>query len=136
LPQGVVAVDERRSGSVAHYPNVGARIDATALDLLHVLRQPEHAVGVPASRVSFGHQTRHLTCVLRGNPHGQQRSSDERDDLSYLNARLARRRLGSFTHHRTLCSAVNFRRDIGKLVVSSGLWEMYMAPLTANNQRP
>jgi hypothetical protein len=41
MPQGVAAVDECRTVSIAHDPNVGPRIDSPALDLLHVLRQGE-----------------------------------------------------------------------------------------------
>ncbi len=86
MPQGVVTVDECRTGSVAQYPNVGPRIDSPALDLLHVLRQPEDAVRVPAARVGFGHQSGHLGGILRGNPCGRQRSRDEPLELSYPNA--------------------------------------------------
>src|ERR1700694_2555627 len=53
MPQGVVAVHECRTSSVAQYLNVGPRIDSPALDLLHVLRQPEYDVRVPAPRDRF-----------------------------------------------------------------------------------
>src|ERR1700676_453921 len=106
MPQGVVAVDQCRTSSVAQYPNVGPRIDAPALDLLHVLRQPEHAVRVPAARVGFSHQSGHLSGVLRGNPRGRQRSRDESLKFSYPNAWMARRGLGGFAHNHTLCSAI------------------------------
>src|ERR1700687_1598400 len=106
MPHGVVAVDERRTSSVAQYPNVGPRIDSPALDLLHVLRQPEHAVRVPATRVCFGHQSSHLSGILRGNPGGRQRPRHEPLDLSYPNTRVARRGLGGFAHDLTLYSAI------------------------------
>src|SRR6202165_1906904 len=32
MPQGIVAVDQRRAGSVAQYPDVGPHIDAPALE--------------------------------------------------------------------------------------------------------
>jgi hypothetical protein len=70
MPQGVVAVEECRTSSVAHYLNVGPRIDSPALYLLHVLRQPEHAVRVPAARVGLGHQSGHLSGILLGNSDG------------------------------------------------------------------
>src|SRR6267143_874686 len=106
VPQGVVAVDECDPSSVVQYPNAGPRIDSPALDLLHVLRQPEHAVRVPATRVGFGHQSGHLSGILQGNPGGRQRTRDEPDDFSYPNAWVARRGLGGFAHDLTLYSAI------------------------------
>jgi hypothetical protein len=76
------------------------------LDLFHVLRQPEHAVRVPAARVGFGHQSRNLSGILRGNPGGLKRPRDESLDLSYPNTRVARRGLGGFAHNLTLYSAI------------------------------
>src|ERR1700730_12380198 len=106
MSQAVVAVDQCRSGSVAADPNVGPRVDSPALDLLHILRQPEHAVRIPTARVGFGHQSGHLTGILGGNPGGRQRSPDESVDFSYRNPWLARCGLGGFTHDQTLRSAI------------------------------
>src|ERR1700687_1692278 len=77
MPHGVVAVHECRTSSVAQCPNVGPRIDSPALDLLYILRQPKPAVRAPATRVGFGHQSGHLSGILRGNPSGRQRPRDE-----------------------------------------------------------
>src|ERR1700726_4805649 len=98
MPQGIVAIDECRTNSLAQYPNVGPRIDSPALDLLHVLWQAEDAVRVTAARVGFGHQSGNLGGIPRGNPGGHQRPRDEPLELSYPNVSLARCGLGGFAH--------------------------------------
>src|SRR5258708_17621478 len=61
MPQSVVAVDECRPRSVAHYVDVRPCIDRPVLDLLHILRQPEYAMRIAAARVGFCHQRGHLS---------------------------------------------------------------------------
>src|SRR5260370_26748082 len=98
MPEGVFAVDECRTNFFAQYPNVGPRIDSPALDLLHVLRQPEHAVRVPAARVGFGHQSRNLSGILRGNPAGLNRRRNDPLELRYPNGWLERGGLDRISH--------------------------------------
>jgi hypothetical protein len=63
-------------------------------------------VRVPAARVGFGHQSRNLSGILRGNPGGLKRPRDEPLELSYLNGWLERRGLGSFAHDHFLYAAI------------------------------
>src|SRR5260221_6695963 len=98
MAQGVVAVDEGRTGLAAHDVYVWLGIDGAALDLLHVLRQTEHTVRVPSARVGFGHESGHLTRVFRGNPSGYQRARYKFNEYCDLDEGLTRCRFGSFTH--------------------------------------
>jgi hypothetical protein len=98
MAQSVVAVDKGSAGLIAHDLNVGARIDGAALDLLHVLRQAEHAVRVPAARIRFGHQSGHNACVPRRYPRRRERPRYEFDEGCDGDKRLTRRNFCAFTH--------------------------------------
>src|SRR5882757_3321449 len=118
MAQSIIAVDERRTGSIAHNLNVGPRIDCAVLNLFHILRQAEHSVRVPAARVGFGHQHGHMTGIRWSNPHGHQRSRDELHDFRYWNAWLTWRWFGGFAHDQTLCYGVNVSTGLGTLTFS------------------
>jgi hypothetical protein len=55
VTQGIIAVNQCRSGSLANDLYIGSRVNSAILNLFHILGQPKYSVGVRATRIGFVH---------------------------------------------------------------------------------
>ena len=68
MAHGIVAIEQRRRGPVAHHADIRLGVDAAAADAAHIERQPDHAMGIAAAKVGLDHEAGDGFCVLVGRP--------------------------------------------------------------------
>jgi len=77
VAHAVVAVDQRGRRCGLGDLDIWPRVHSARLQPPHILRQPEHAVGVGAGEVGLGHQLRHLGGVGRRQTNRRERVGDQ-----------------------------------------------------------
>ena len=77
VAHAVVAVDQRGGGAALDHLDRRLRIDGAALELAHIGREPEDAVGVRADEVGFQHRAGGGRGIGFGEPAGSQGVGEE-----------------------------------------------------------
>ncbi len=81
MSHGVVAIEQGGGGLLTDDADVGPRVDASALNALHVLRQAKDAVAFRAAGIRFGDQGSYAAGVHLRKTDGFEDSIDEFTEL-------------------------------------------------------